>query len=89
MNRAVPIEYPKLQQEYGSVVTYADNPTAHIKTEFGFDVLQVARGRYASKAYHDFIGFEVAKDLLDSAFYEIYGLHLKDVIRVESLAFGS
>ena len=89
VNRAVPIEYPKLRTEYGSVVTYADNPTAHIKTEFGFDVLQVARGRYASKAYHDFIGFEVAKDLLDNAFFEVYGLHLKDVFTMEALAFGS
>jgi hypothetical protein len=89
VNRAVPIEYPKLRTEYGDIVTYADNPTAHIKTEFGFDVLQVARGRYAPKAYHDFIGFEVAKELLDSAFYEVYALHLKDVTAIESLAFGS
>jgi hypothetical protein len=89
VNRAVPLEYPKLRQEYGSVVTYADDPAAHIKTEFGFDVLQVARGRYASKAYHDFIGFEVSKDLLENAFYEVYALRLKDVIAVETLAFGS
>ena len=61
VNRAVPIEYPKLRTEFGEVVTYADNPSAHIKTEFGFDVLQVARGRYAPKAYHDFIGFEVSQ----------------------------
>ena len=52
-------------------------------------MLQVARGRYASKAYHDFIGFEVAKDVLDNAFYEVYGLHLKDVFTMEALAFGS
>ena len=89
VNRAVPIEYPKLRTEFGEIVTYADNPTAHIKTEFGFDVLQVARGRYASKAYHDFIGFEVSKDALDNAFHEVYALHLKDVIAVEGLAFGS
>src|SRR6476469_5333174 len=64
VNRAVPIEYPKLAQKIGPVVTYADNPPAHIKTEFGFDVLQVARGRYAPQAYHNFVGFEVSKDLL-------------------------
>jgi hypothetical protein len=89
VNRAVPIEYPKLRAEYGSVVTYADNPAAHIKTEFGFDVLQVARGNYAPKAYHDFIGFNVAEDALDKAFYAVYALHLKDVFHVKGLAFGT
>lgn len=34
---------------------------AHVKTEFGFDVLEVAKGRYAPDAYRDFIGFEVAQ----------------------------
>ena len=38
---------------------------AHVKTEFGFDVLQVARGRYAPDSYHDFVGFEVARPLLE------------------------
>ena len=33
---------------------------AHVKTEFGFDVLEVARGRYAPDSYHDFIGFGVS-----------------------------
>ena len=34
-------------------------------------------------------GSRSAKEVLDSAFYEVYALHLKDVIAVESLAFGS
>jgi hypothetical protein len=89
VNLAVPIAYPKLEEKYGNIVTYEQDPTAHIKTEFGFDVLQVARGRYAPKVYHDFIGFEVNKDLMDRAFYQVYALHLKDVFTVESLAFGS
>jgi hypothetical protein len=46
-------------------VTYADDPPAHLKTEFGFDVLEVARGRCVSDAYRDFIGFEVSKPLLE------------------------
>jgi Zinc dependent phospholipase C len=89
VNRAVAMEYPKLQERYGDVVTYADKPSAHIKTEFGFDVLQVARGRYAPKAYHDFIGFEVNRDLLDRAFAAVYALHLKDVFSAQDLAFGT
>ena len=81
----MPIEYPKLRTEYGAIVTYADNPTAHIKTEFGFDVLQVARGRYAPRP-HDFIGFEVSREVLDNAFYEIYALASQGRYRVEGLA---
>ena len=89
VNRAVPIEYPKLAQKIGPVVTYADNPPAHIKTEFGFDVLQVARGRYAPQAYHNFVGFEVSKDLLEAAFHDIYGLKMDEVFLSDGLAFGS
>ena len=57
-------------------MTYAQNPAAHLKTEFGFDVLEVAKERYAPDAYHDFIGFEVAKPLLQRAFQETYGIEL-------------
>ena len=41
INRAVPILYPKVRKKYGDYVTYGDDPASHIKTEFGFDVLQV------------------------------------------------
>jgi hypothetical protein len=67
VNRAVPVLYPKLKKKHGDVVTYEEDPAAHLKTEFGFDVLQVAQGRFAPDAYHDFIGFEVAQPLLDRA----------------------
>src|SRR6202165_3813400 len=89
VNRAVPLLFPKLQKQFGNEVTYADNPSAHLKTEFGFDVLQVARGHYAQAAYHDFIGFQVSKDLLDRAFRKTYGLNLKDLFRTLDLALGT
>jgi len=57
-----------------------------LKTEFGFDVLQVARGHYASKAYHDSIGFHVSKDLLERAFQRTYGLKLEDIFHRLDLA---
>ncbi|MFZ0909727.1 MAG: zinc dependent phospholipase C family protein [Candidatus Acidiferrales bacterium] len=79
VNRAVPLLYPKLRRKYGDVVTYAENPVAHLKTEFGFDVLEVARQHYASDAYHDFIGFEVAEPLLKRAFRETYSIELESV----------
>ncbi|AKD05522.1 zinc dependent phospholipase C family protein [Pontibacter korlensis] len=88
-NKAVPIVYPEVGQEHGHEVTYADDAISHIKTEFGFDVLQVARGSYASEAYQDFIGFEVAKELLEEAFLETYGLKLQDVFINLPLAVGS
>ena len=88
-NRAVPQLFPKLGARYGREVAYADDPTAHIRVEFGFDVVQVARGKYASRAYHDFIGFEVARPALERAFAATYGLELKDLFRDLGAALGS
>jgi hypothetical protein len=88
-NRAVPLVYPKTKQEFGNTVTYADDPISHIKTEFGFDVLQVARGNYAPEAYKDFIGFEVATEVLEEAFLKTYGLELGDVFVSLPLAIGT
>ena len=89
INRAVPMLFPKLRRKYGDEMTYEDNTAAHLKTEFGFDVLEVARGRYAPKAYHDFIGFQVSKPLLEQAFEETYGVPLKSVIKDLGLALGT
>ncbi len=88
-NRAVPILYPKLKRKYGDSVTYEQDKLAHVKTEFGFDVLEVARGRYAPDSYHDFIGFGVAVPLLEQAFQETYGLDLKSVLSDEDKVVGS
>jgi|SRR6516162_5144543 len=88
-NLAVPILYPKLKKKFGDQVTYEDDPLAHVKTEFGFDVLQVARERYAPDSYHDFIGFEVSQPLLDRAFQETYGLEVKAVLLNENKALES
>ena len=89
VNRAVPLLFPKLRRKFGDEVTYGDDPSSHLKTEFGFDVLQVARGHYAPQTYHDFIGFEVSKDLLDRAFQRTYGLTLKDLFHTLDLALGT
>ncbi len=89
VNRAVPLLYPRMKKKYGDSVTYEENPLAHVKTEFGFDVLEVAQGRYAPDSYHDFIGFEVSASLLEQAFQEIYGLDLKSVLSDEDKVLGS
>src|SRR6202158_3987765 len=88
-NRAVPILYPKLKKKYGDAVTYEDDPLAHVKTEFGFDVLEVAQNRYAPDSYHDFIGFGVSVPLLEQAFQETYGPDLKTVLTDEDEVLGS
>src|SRR5690349_7877322 len=89
VNQAVAIQYPKLRARYGKSVRYAQDRTAHLKTEFGFDTVQVAKNRYASQQYHDFIGFEVSKSLLERTFPIVYGVELKDVLPHEDLAVGS
>jgi hypothetical protein len=89
VNQAVAIEYPKLRAKFGNSVRYGEDKTAHLKTEFGFDTVQVAKNRYASEQYHDFIGFKVSKDLLERAFPVVYGVELKDVLTHEDLAIGS
>src|SRR5205814_9256983 len=49
-NVSVPLLYPKLRLKFGNSITYADDPFSHSKTEFGFDVFQAAKGRYAPNA---------------------------------------
>jgi len=89
INQSVAILFPKLREKYGQEVTYEENPKAHIRTEFGFDMTQVAKNRYTSDRYHDFIGFEVSKPVLERAFQDTYGLPLSDVISNEDLAIGT
>src|SRR5205085_10732194 len=54
VNFAVAIEFPKLAAKYSSNrITYVQDRAAHLETEFGFDMLQVAKGRYTASGYHD------------------------------------
>jgi hypothetical protein len=79
VNRAVALMYPKLRARYGDSVTYADSPTTHVLVEFSFDVVQAATGKYVSDSFRSFIGFEVAKPVLERAFRATYALEMKDV----------
>jgi Zinc dependent phospholipase C len=89
VNRAVGLMYPKLRARYGASVTYADSPSTHVVVEFSFDVVQAAVGAYASDSYQSFIGFQVAKPVLERAFAATYGLEMKDVFVNEDLAIGT
>jgi hypothetical protein len=89
VNRAVPLIYPKLRAKYGNEVTYVEDPRRHIMVEFAFDVVQAAAGAYLPDSYRSFVGFEVAKPVLERAFTDTYGLELGDLFPSVDLAIGT
>ena len=90
VNRAVALMFPKLQAKYGNDIPYAKSPATHVLVEFSFDVVQAAAAAYPANVYHEHIGFEVAKPLLERAFRDTYGLELRDVFLFDvDLAIGS
>ena len=80
-NKAVAIMFPKLRKKYGNKVSYEKGHDQHVRIEFGFDVLQTAKGNYKPDSYHNFIGFAVNDTVLERAFFKTYGLHLKNIFR--------
>jgi hypothetical protein len=89
VNPSVPLLFPKLKAKYGDEVTYAESPSSHVRTEYSFDIVQIAAGAYLPEAYHTFIGFQVSRELLDRAFQETYGLETKDIFNDEGLAIST
>jgi hypothetical protein len=80
VNPSTAITFPHLEKQYGRIVTYEESPTSHVRTEFGFDVAQTARLRYAPYAYRQQIGLRVSRTLLERAFFETYGLTVRSVL---------
>jgi hypothetical protein len=89
VNHAVALSFPKLRKKYGDTVTYVQDPKAHLRVEFGFDMVQAAKNRYTSDQYHEFIGFEVSKPVLERAVLKTYGIHLEDALGPVDLAIGT
>ncbi len=89
INISVGLEYPELGARVRPSVPYDVDHKAHLRVEFGFDVLQVAKGRYAPDDFHNFIGFEVATSLLERAFYDTYRMKLTDIMPREDLAINT
>jgi len=89
INQCVALSFPCLRAKYGDSITYAQNPKAHIRVEFGFDVVQVAKNRYTSENYRNFIGFEVSKPVLERAVLKTYGLQLDETLGPVDLAIGT
>lgn len=89
VNISVPQEFPGLESKYGSVVTYEQNPHAHVRTEFAFDIDQLSHARFAPSGYLRHVGFRVPVHLLNRAFYDTYGITLHSVIGDELASFHS
>ena len=73
-NLAVPVEFPKLGAIYGPVVTYGQDEHAHVRTEFAFDINEIAHHRLAPLSYLRRIGLRVPDAQLAVAFSDTYGL---------------
>lgn len=78
-NLSIAMAYPKLKQQFGKVITYDNDHTSHSRMEFAFDVIQTVKGNYASIAYHNFIGFNIATPVLRRAFLKTYGQDLNTI----------
>lgn len=89
VNPSTAIEFPNLAAKYGPVVTYDESPHGHVRTEFAFDINQLSKRRFAPSAYLQHIGLKVSSRLLEQAFFETYGLHLRSVMVNRRVAIGN
>ena len=79
-NPSVAIMFPKLSAKYGSSVNYAQGKHQHAEVEWAFDAVQAAKLRLAPAAYVRDIGLEVPREQLAAAFYETYGIPLREIV---------
>jgi hypothetical protein len=81
VNSSVPIEFPKLGQQFGTSIPYADDAHAHVRTEFAFDINEIAKHRFAPAKYVEHVGLRVPQPLLEAAFFQTYGLDMRRALR--------
>ena len=79
VNPSTAIEFPSLEGKYGPMVTYDESPHGHVRTEFAFDIDQLSKRRLAPSGYLNHVGLNVPMRLLEVAFFETYGLHLRSM----------
>jgi hypothetical protein len=80
VNPSTAIEFPKLESQYGRSVTYDESPHGHIRTEFAFDIDQLANQEFAPQAYLRAIGFKVPRKALERAFLHTYGIDSHEIV---------
>jgi hypothetical protein len=88
-NPSVAIDFSKLRHEYGAIVTYDEDPGAHVRTEFGFDIGQLSKRTFAPTAYMKFIGFHTPRTLLERAFRVTYGFDIHGLFGTTRVALHS
>jgi hypothetical protein len=81
VNPSVSLLFPDLRARYGNSVSYVEDPKAHARTEFGFDVLQTARGNYDVNAYRQFVDFRIAHSLLTRVFRATYSMEIDSLFK--------
>jgi len=74
-NRAVALQFPKLEARYGPSVNYAEGKHPHVQVEFAFDIDQITQRRFAPVGYLRHIGMNVPIRQLTLAFYQTYGIN--------------
>jgi hypothetical protein len=80
INLSTPIAFPKLGRKFGATVAYDQDPHAHIRTEFAFDIDQLSKQTFAPPSYMRHIGFRASRPLLDRAFRETYGFSFPELV---------
>lgn len=80
INPATALEFPKLAREFGPSITYDQSPHGHIRTEFAFDVQEMANAEFAPPSYLRFIGLRVPRKFLERTFFRTYGFELHEVL---------
>lgn len=80
INPATAIEFPKLKQKFGDSVTYGENPHAHIRTEFAFDVEEMKDTAFAPPAYLRRVGLRAPRKFLEQAFSATYGFDIHEIV---------
>jgi len=89
INLAAALAFPKLEKRFGPSVTYDEDPHAHVRVEFAFDISEISKHRLAPAAYLEFIGLQVSRRLLEQAFEQTYALKLGSVLGKEGPAIKS
>jgi hypothetical protein len=89
VNPSTAVVFPDLREKFGPIVTYDESPHGHVRTEFAFDINQLSKKRLAPSAYLKHVGLEVSSRLMEQAFFETYGLHLRKMLGNPRAAFGS
>jgi len=80
VNPSTGINFPKLAKKFGPIVTYDENPHAHVRTEYAFDIGQLSKRTFAPPAFMRFIGFRVPRGLLERAFVATYGIEVRELV---------